>query len=147
MATRAFSIEDGNLNSATLVTARNRLYKDVDLSFQPRPSGDIYKKQDAAAVKQAVKNLLLTNYGEKPFEPFYGANLQGLLFDLADDTTADSIEIAIRQAIQRYEPRAKLLATKIDLWPEYNSVSIRVDFQVVNTSEVVTLETTIARLR
>lgn len=147
MVTRAFAREDGNLNTATLVTARNRLYKDIDLSFEPRPSGDIYKKQDAAAVKQAVKNLLLTNHGEKPFEPFYGANLQGLLFDLADDETAIDIEIAIRQAIATYEPRAGLLNTIVNLQPEYNSVSITVEFQVVNTEEVVTLEVSIARLR
>lgn len=147
MVSRAFSIEDGNLNTATLVTARNRLYKDIDLAFQPRPSGDLYKKQDAAAVKQAVKNLLLTNHGEKPFEPFYGANLQSLLFDLMDDETAVDIQIAVRQAIERYEPRARLLNVMVNMQPEYNNVSVTVEFQIINTEELVTLEITIARLR
>lgn len=147
MVTRAFAREDGNLNAATLVTARARLYKDIDLAFQPRPSGDVYKKQDAAAVKQAVKNLLLTNHGEKPFEPFYGANLQGLLFDLTDDDLAIDLDTTIRQAIAIYEPRARVLNVYVNLQPEYNNVSITVEFQVVNTEEIVTLETTIARLR
>ena len=147
MVTRAFAREDGILGAATLVTARNRLYKDIDLSFEAKPSGDVYKKVDAAAVKQAVKNLLLTNHGEKPFEPFYGANLQGLLFDLTDDETSVDIDIAIRQAIAKYEPRARVLTTYINLQPEYNSVAVTVEFQIVNTEETVILETTIARLR
>ena len=80
---KAFSIEDGNLQTRSLVTTRNRLYKDIDLSFDHKPTdgtnpttADVYKKEDAAAVKQAVKNLLMTNFGEKPFNLFYGANLQ-----------------------------------------------------------------------
>lgn len=147
MVTRAFAREDGNLNTAALVTARARIYKDIDLAFQPRPSGDVYKKQDAGAVKQAVKNLLLTNHGEKPFEPFYGANLQGLLFDLTDEDLAIDLDTAIRQAIAIYEPRARVLNVFVNLQPEYNNVAITVEFQVVNTEEIITLETTIARLR
>ena len=64
MPVRSFAIEDGNLNKATLVVSRSRVYKDIDLSFAKRPYGDVYKKTDAAAVKQAVKNLLLTNSTE-----------------------------------------------------------------------------------
>ena len=75
MAKRAFSIEDGVLNSGTLVTARNRVFKDIDLSIAKKPSGDIFKKQDAAAVKQSVKNILLTNRNEKPFTPNFGGDL------------------------------------------------------------------------
>jgi hypothetical protein len=59
MVTRAFAVEDGNLNTTSLVTSRNRLYKDIDLTFAKKPSGEIYKKTDAAAVKQAVKNSII----------------------------------------------------------------------------------------
>ena len=60
MVTRAFAVEDGNLSTRSLITTRNKLFSDIDLTFTNRPSGDLYKKTDAAAVKQAVKNLLLT---------------------------------------------------------------------------------------
>ena len=69
MPTRAFSIEDGNLASKTILTSRTKSSEDIDLSFAAKPSGDVFKKTDAAAVKQAVKNLLLTNFSEKPFLP------------------------------------------------------------------------------
>lgn len=147
MATKAFAVEDGNQNARSIVTARSRLYKDIDLEFLARPTGDVYKKQDAAAVKQAVKNILLTNYGEKPFQPGYGANLRALLFDLADDQIEDSIEIAIRRAIDNYEPRAKITAVRVRSAPDNNAVSVQVEYNIVNTSETVTTQVTIARLR
>ena len=65
---RAYSIEDTNLN-ASLISSRKINYRDIDLSFAAKPAGDLFKKVDAASVKQAVKNLLLTNRGEKPFQP------------------------------------------------------------------------------
>ena len=59
---RAYSTEDTNL-SKSLISSRGTDYKDIDLAFAAKPAGDVFKKTDAAAVKQAVKNLLLTNRG------------------------------------------------------------------------------------
>ena len=56
---RQLSIEDGNLSSSIL-TSREKKYSDIDLLFDKKPSGDIYKKQEAAAVKQSVKNIVST---------------------------------------------------------------------------------------
>lgn len=147
MVTRAFAVEDGNLNTSSLTTTRTRLYKDIDLTFAKRPSGEIYKKTDAAAVKQAVKNLLLTNKYEKPFQPDFGGDLNNLLFELVDNDTVYEIDGAIREAVQRYEPRARVRQVATNLQPDANSISVTVTFQVVNTEEVVTLDTTITRLR
>lgn len=151
---KAFSIEDGNLLTRSLVTTRNKLYKDIDLTFENKPTDgenpvktDIYTKVDAAAVKQSIKNLLLTNYGEKPFKPFFGANLRALLFNLADDQLESSIDIAIRAAVKNYEPRASIRTINVKVLPNNNSVSVYVEFMIVNTKEVVSVETTISRLR
>jgi phage baseplate assembly protein W len=147
MVTRAFAVEDGNLNTISLVTSRNRLYKDIDLTFAKKPSGEIYKKTDAAAVKQAVKNLLLTNRYEKPFQPEFGGNLNNLLFELVDNDTVYEIDGAIKEAIKRYEPRARVRQIATNLQPDANSISVTITFQIINTEEVVTLDTTITRLR
>ena len=147
IVTRAFAVEDGNLNTTSLVTSRNRLYKDIDLTFAKKPSGEIYKKTDAAAVKQAVKNLLLTNKYEKPFQPEFGGDLNNLLFELVDNDTVYEIDGAIREAIKKYEPRARVRQVATNLQPDANSIGITITFQIVNTEEVVTLDTTITRLR
>ena len=92
MPVRAFSIEDGNLASKTILTSRTKSSEDIDLSFSATPSGDVFKKTDAAAVKQAVKNLLLTNFSEKPFLPRFGGNLNSLLFALNTDIDDEDLE-------------------------------------------------------
>lgn len=147
MVSRAFAVEDGNLQTRSLVTSRNKLFSDIDLTFTNKLSGDIYKKSDAAAVKQAVKNLLLTNRTEKPFQPSFGGDLNSLLFELVDNDTAYEIESAIKQSIVKYEPRALIQKVITNLQPDANTISVTVRFQVVNTQEIVTVDATITRLR
>lgn len=147
MATKAFSLQDGNLNTKTIRSARNREYIDIDLLFEHRPSGDIYKKKEAAAVKQAVKNLLLTSETEKPFNPKFGANLNSALFDLDTNYDPKYISDLIANAITIYEPRAKVLSVAVNVIPERNELRATIEFEVINIGEVVSLELNLARLR
>lgn len=148
MATyRALSIQDGNLESNAIITAKTKQYKDIDLAFLPRPDKDVYKKLDAAAVKQAVKNLILTGPSEKPFQPDYGGGLGNLLFELADEESDDIIFERISNALELFEPRAILEDVKIRLKPDQNNLHARIIFSVANTRELVTLDTTLSRVR
>ena len=146
MATQ-LSTEDGNLSVSTLIGTRTKLYKDIDLTFANKTSGEIFKKEDAAAVKQAVKNLILTNYFEKPFQPLFGGNLREMLFDLADDDAEEDIEERIKNAIGVFEPRAQALNVTAIATPDRNSIRVTVEFRVINTQETVTVTTVLARLR
>lgn len=146
--TRVFSTEDGDLNTVAITTSRTRQYSDIDLTFSKRPSGDVYKKSDAGAVKQAVKNLLLTNHFEKPFQPYFGGNLTNLLFELADDTIeAEFQEEILKEQIEFFEPRAKVTDITVNSQPDDHSIFVQVNFTIVSTNEEVVLETTISRLR
>lgn len=146
MVAKAFSIEDGNL-SKSLVSTRTRDYVDVDLTFEHRPSGDVYKKTDAASVKQAVKNLLMTSKYEKPFQPNFGANLNSALFGLDTEFDPEFVQDLIMDAIENYEPRARVLSITVDTDGDNNSVDATILFQVVNTNETVSVEVNLARLR
>jgi phage baseplate assembly protein W len=146
MATK-LSAEDGYLGVSTLIGTRTKLYKDIDLTFANKPSGEIYKKEAAAAVKQAVKNLMLTNHFEKPFQPLFGGNLRDMLFDLADDDAEEDIEERIKNAISVFEPRAQALNVTATATPDRNSIRVTVEFRVINTQETVTVSTVLARLR
>ena len=144
---RVLSTEDGNLQKSTLISSRAVDYLDIDLTFAKRPSGDVYKKKDAAAVKQSIKNLLLTDFYEKPFQPFYGANLRAMLFELADEDTEDEVEENIRNAINKYEPRAEILTITVNVLPDQNDMRVSVYFKIINTQETVTFTTNLSRLR
>ena len=63
-------------------------------------SKDLTLKQDNDAVKRSLRNIMLTNNYERPFKPNFGANLRGLLFELADDITKYEMRNQIIEAIQ-----------------------------------------------
>ena len=144
---RVLSTEDGNLQKSTLISSRAVDYLDIDLTFAKRPSGDIYKKKDAAAVKQSIKNLLLTDFYEKPFQPFFGGNLRAMLFELADEDTEDEVEENIINAINKYEPRAEILTITVNVLPDQNDMRVSVYFKIISTQETVTFTTNLSRLR
>tara|TARA_A100001201_G_scaffold131080_1_gene117109 strand:- start:5065 stop:5508 length:444 start_codon:yes stop_codon:yes gene_type:complete len=147
MVAKAFSIEDGDQQGLTLVGARKRVYSDIDLTFAKKLDGDVFKKQNAAAVKQSIKNLLMTNYTEKPFKPFFGGNLNDFLFELNDGIEEEDIEDRIETAIRTYEPRADVLDVKVISNPDNYDIRVTVSFKVVSTSEEVTLNLSLTRLR
>lgn len=144
---RVLSTEDGNLQKSTLISSRAVDYLDIDLTFSKRPSGDIYKKRDAAAVKQSIKNLLLTDYYEKPFQPFFGGNLRAMLFELADDETEDEIRSNIITAINNYEPRVEIQNIDVNVLPDQNDMRVSIVFKIISTEELVTFTTNLSRLR
>jgi len=143
---RQLSIEDGNLQSSIL-TSRQKKYSDIHLSFEKKPSGDIFKQQEAAAVKQSVKNIVSTNPGEKPFNMLFGSNITGMLFELSNGLAQYEIKDQITRSINKFEPRARVLDIHCEDNPDANSLRVRVTFRVLSTGEIVELETSISRLR
>jgi len=83
--------------------------KDFDLSFRAHPStGKLLVKKGDDAVKQALKNLLLTNRYERPFRPEFGGDVRKRLFDNFDTVFATDYQNQITTAIKNYEPRVVL---------------------------------------
>ena len=143
---RQLSIEDGNLQSSIL-TSRQKKYSDLHLSFDKKPSGDIYKQQEAAAVKQSVKNIVSTNRNEKPLNVNFGADITGMLFELSSGLGKFTVKEQITSSINKFEPRARVLDISCNDNPDANSLRVKVTFRVLSTGEIVDLETSISRLR
>lgn len=147
---RAFSIEDGGLgNFSTVKSTQNKEYVDIDLSFAAKGAGDVYKKNSISSVTQSLKNLLMTNRTEKPFSPYFGANLNSYLFELLDQGTVNEMQNAIVQNIEVFEPRIN--PDTLQVIPEAdingNSVTLTIIFNIVNSSKTVEFTTRLNRLR
>jgi len=92
-----------------------KIYKDIDISFAKNPNTlDISKKIDVAAVKQALKLLINTQYYEKPFNPEFGSNIRSLLFQPFSLETANRLQDEIKQTINNFEPRVKIVSILVD---------------------------------
>jgi phage baseplate assembly protein W len=92
---------------ATVTTDIVRDFKDLDLNFNIHPvRKDISKSIGPMAVVNSIKNLILTNHYERPFQPDIGSNVRRLLFENLDNITATTIKDEIERTIVNYEPRA-----------------------------------------
>ena len=157
MPTRVYSNEDGNVNKKSIVVSRTREDKDIDLTFSAKFIGldsdgtnlraVIFKKTNAGAVKQAIRNLLLTNFTERPFMHRFGGNLSDMLFRLSTEVDDANLESDIARAIQTYEPRAQVLGINSVVSPDNHEVRITVRFLVIATLQQDTVELNLTRLR
>ena len=147
MPTRAFSVEDGNIAIKPIIISQTRTYNDLDLYLKKKTIGDIFKKNDAEAVKQSIKNILLTNRTEKPFDPNFGGDLNRFLFSLDTEFDEFEIEDIIATSISKNEPRARLLDVVTNVSGDFNNVYITIKFLVLSTSQTEQLNISLTRLR
>jgi phage baseplate assembly protein W len=125
------------------------VYSDVSITFTPHPvNGRLPTLFNAEAVKRALKNLLLTNFGEKLYAPEYGGNIRALLFENVYDTAFNTkLRKRIEVAIRSYEPRVQVHDISINLNNDGNSCFIGITFSVVNERDQQSLTLSIERVR
>ena len=125
---------------------RSRSFKDFSVNFARNPfTDDLSVVNNDNSIKQAVKNIILTSPGEKPFQPLVGSSVNRLLFEPLDAFTADTIAEEIRTTINQYEPRVAL--TRVDVTPIYekNKLNVSLEYRIVGLPIVETIEFVLQR--
>ncbi len=125
---------------------KSRTFLDLNVALSRNPfTDDVSTVKNDNAIKQAVKNLVLTTPGEKPFQPLIGSRINNLLFEPLDAFTADAIRDEIINTINQYEPRVEL--TNVDVTPIYegNKLNVSIEYQVVGLPIVETIEFVLQR--
>ena len=123
-------------------------FSDIDLNFDLNPiTKDINTLKNEEAVKRSVRNIVLTNFGEKKFQPFFGGDVISQLFENITPFTAFEMEKAISKSIINNEPRVESLAVKANTNNDTNSVNVTVRFTLKNSQQPVILSFTLERTR
>ena len=124
------------------------LYSDVYTNFDVEfVKKDLLSLENEESVKTSIKNILLTNRGERFFNPTFGSDIRSMLFENYTQATEQIIRDLIKTAIKNFEPRADILDVKVFGNPDSNSMSLTIIFSIINKSEPVTLELTLNRVR
>jgi phage baseplate assembly protein W len=124
------------------------LFSDFNLAFTPHPiTGQLSLKKNRDAVKQSVKSLILTNFYERPFKPDIGCNIRNSLFELFSPVTQQTMQNAIREVIENYEPRAQLIDVFVEDNPERNALTCSVAFSIRNDPNPIVLDVILERVR
>tara|TARA_Y100000992_G_scaffold291628_1_gene248236 strand:- start:372 stop:821 length:450 start_codon:yes stop_codon:yes gene_type:complete len=116
------------------ISRNMRQYRDLDLFFAKKQgSDDISKITDIEAVKRSIRNLVLLNYYEKPFNPEIGSDVRDLLFENMSPLTSVVLARAIEDVIENFEPRARLINVRALPNLDRNEYEVSIEFFVVNT--------------
>jgi len=130
------------------LSTNSRRWSDLDLDFQAHPvTKDIVTKTDVEAVKRSVRNLILTNRYERPFQPQIDGGVTRHLFELSSPMTKSNIQGAIKTAISNFEPRAEVISVFVGGALDRNGFYVTIEFRVVNHPNPVTIELFLERLR
>ena len=137
----------GKLDQARVVS-KKKPWSDLDLSLKIHPiRKDIIPLKDDAAIKNAVKNLLISNFYERPFQDDLGANLRGLLYEPADVITEIELRDNIYDVLSKYEPRISVTSIGITDLSDINSYNVTVYFNIKEYDSADTVEIVLRRLR
>ena len=133
----------------TSTSKRNsRKFRDLDLDFSRNTvTNDVNVVEDITAIKRAVKNLVQTNYYERPFNPELGCGVRELLFENFTPMTKVFLERKIEEVLINYEPRVELQSVQVDDDQDNNRLLVSINFYVVGVPGPQVVETFLQRVR
>jgi phage baseplate assembly protein W len=123
-------------------------YRDLNLLFSVNPiSSDVSTVTDVEAIKGSLRNLVYTNYFERPFHPEIGGNIRAMLFENMTTLTAFRIQKALKDVINNFEPRVKLVNVQVIPQPDQNGFTATIAFYINNIADLSTIDFFLERMR
>ena len=127
---------------------REPIFKDIPMSFNVHPvTGNMKLVANAESIKQSVKNIVLTNFYERPYQPELGGNVLAQLFENMSPITEYNVTQNIRQALENSEPRAIVEDIKTTPVEDQNTLRVTIKFSVRNIPEPIEVDVLLERVR
>ncbi len=132
----------------TPLSVQQEYFSDFFTDFDIHPvKKDLVRLTNEEAVKRSIKNLLLTNRGDRLFNNTLGSDVRAMLFELHSVSTDQVLEDLIRTTIENYEPRANILEIRVSNDEEQHLLTATIVFNVINKQEPIVLELILNRIR
>ena len=110
----------------------SKSFRDFSLTFEKNAvTNDILALKNEAAIKESVKNIVLYNFYEKPFNPFFGGNIIGLLFENSTPSMELEIKNRIEQSIETQEPRVTAVTVDVDFEEDQNDLQVEINYLIL----------------
>lgn len=132
----------------TPLRKKRTLYTDFHKNITINPlSGDLALKTNEESIKESLKNLILTNRGERLFQPDLGSDVRASLFENATPVTLKILDERVRDVINNFEPRVSLIDVDVTSIYDDNRVQITIYFYVKNSEDPISVTVFIERVR
>ena len=140
------AIYDSQIQSKS--TRNSRRFRDIDLDFSRNAvTNDVNIVEDVIAVKRAVKNLIQTNFYERPFQPELGCGIRELLFENFTPMTKVFLQRKIEEVLVNNEPRIELQNVAVDDDQDRNRLVVDIYFYIIGVPGPQVVQTFLQRIR
>jgi phage baseplate assembly protein W len=113
----------------------SKSFRDFSLTFEKNAvTNDILSLKNESAIKESVKNIVLYNFYEKPFDPFFGGNILGLLFENSTPTMVLEVKNRIEQSIEVHEPRVTAVSVVVQFEEDRNELNCKIQYLILGIS-------------
>ena len=110
----------------------SKSFRDFSLTFEKNAvTNDVLSLTNESAIKAAVKNIVLYNFYEKPFDPLFGGNILGLLFENASPELENDLTERLIDAVNLHEPRVAVIDV-LTKWEENrNQLDVSIEYVIL----------------
>jgi phage baseplate assembly protein W len=130
------------------VRKRVSLWSDFHKDFTINPiSNDLAVKRDEESIKEALKNLILTDRGERLFQPNLGGDIRATLFENNTPATLKIVQEQVKSTILNFEPRVEIISVEAKSSLDSNTIQINILFYIKSSETPVTLTVFLERIR
>tara|TARA_B100001248_G_scaffold22416_1_gene14954 strand:+ start:304 stop:723 length:420 start_codon:yes stop_codon:yes gene_type:complete len=137
-----------DLKSEGQNVANTKLYADIDFRFKPHPiTGDVTIKYDSDAIRRAVRNIVLTNFYERPFKPSLGSSIRNQLFELDTDRKTRRLARKVQKIIEDFEPRVEKVKVLLGEVSDRNEMNVTIFYNIKNSAQQQEMDFTVNRAR
>lgn len=120
---------------------------DIDMNFGVNPlTKDLIIKRGRNAIKQSLKNIVLTSFYDRGFNVEFGANVYKQLFETDSLLTAKVVQTDIVNAIKNFEPDVELAGLP-EVEISNNTLLVNIRYVVFNTTDTQLLTVELHRVR
>lgn len=128
--------------------AKKYVYRDINLAFEKHPlTGDVVSATDVEAIKKSLRNLVMTDLYDAPFNPEKGTSLNGSLFENFTPITMEFLKTKIKEMIDLYEPRIQVQKIVIFQKDDQNTLEVTIHFKILDLNRFEDITIFVERTR
>ncbi len=129
-------------------TRSEEFFSDFTRNLEQIPGrGDTSRVINENAVRASIRNLIMTDRGERLMQPNIGCDIRGSLFENIDPSTILILEQNIKSTLRTYEPRCIVKGVEIIGNIDNNDLKVKIVFSVINTTTLSSVTVDLNRVR
>ena len=118
----------------------SRQFRDLSIGMKSNPNTEDFSMvKNENAIKQSIRNLVLTGFGERPFQPTKGSRLRQMLFEPFDIFMAEELKEEIMNVCQRFEPRVVVNEVRLRA-DDTNNLEVELDYTIIGETLTQTVD-------